>query len=159
MFTTSRIMSLALILTPLLFAACSDDLPCPEIPQVARMPLSADGSACKVDGDCMPTEKLCGVSACVAGSCEVVAIAKGEPCQSGVGTCDGAGECMKVEGVCKDWDGPAINPCDADSECDDGSPCTEDHCEAGWCHHQPLPDGQKCSKGLSCNSGLCCVPS
>lgn len=156
----NTIVSLTILATVSLFAsACSDDLPCPEIPQVARQPLSADGDKCKLDTDCMPTAKLCGVSACVEGVCEVVPVAKGDPCQSGVGLCDGAGECQDVKGVCKGWDGPAINLCDADSECDDGSPCTDDVCKEGWCVHDPLPNGQKCGGSLlSCKQGLCCVP-
>ncbi len=121
--------------------------------------LAGTGSSCKVDEDCMPTEKLCGASACVESACVVVALPKGDACQSGVGICDGFGECGKVVGVCKAWDGPALSPCDASSECDDGSPCTSDTCEAGWCHHNPLPDGKACGPSLSCNQGLCCIPS
>lgn len=126
---------------------------------VPMAPLAAAGTSCKVDQDCMPTEKLCGVSACVAGACAVVALPKGEACQSGVGICDGLGECEKVDGICKEWDGPVLRPCDDASECDDGTPCTEDTCEAGWCHHDQLPDGKACGPSLSCNQGLCCVPS
>lgn len=126
---------------------------------VTMAPLAAVGSDCKVDADCMPTEKLCGVAACVESACVVVALQKGEACQSGVGVCDAFGECQKVVGICKAWDGPALNPCDDPSECDDGTPCTEDTCEAGWCHHDPLPDGKACGSSLSCNQGLCCVPS
>jgi hypothetical protein len=154
----SRFITIVTVACSALLTACSDETPCPEIPQVALLPLSSDGSACKVDADCMPTEKLCGVSVCIDGTCGVEPIAKGEPCQSGVGTCDGAGECMKVDGACKGWDGPAINPCDDASECDDGSSCTADTCEAGWCHHAPLSDGKQCGSVLSCKQGLCCVP-
>lgn len=160
MITASRfaLSFLLLAFAALGLVACADDLPCPEILQVARQPLGADGDLCKQAADCMPTEKLCGVSACVKGVCEVVSVAKGEACASGVGLCDGAGECQDVKGVCKDWDGPAINLCDADSECDDGSLCTTDTCQAGWCAHDPLADGQKCGYALSCKQGLCCVP-
>lgn len=125
---------------------------------VMGAPLAADGAACKVDADCMPTTKECGAERCIEGACAVVALPKGAACQGGVGSCDGSGECLKVEAQCKGWDGSVLRPCDAASECDDGSPCTADTCEAGWCRHTPLADGKSCGSILSCNQGLCCVP-
>ncbi len=125
---------------------------------VMLSPLAGDGEACKATADCMPTTKPCGEAACVNERCEVIAIPEGEPCQGGVGLCDGAGTCQKVVGVCKAWEGDVLRPCDADSECADSSGCTADTCEYGWCHHAPLPDGQACGSILSCSQGLCCVP-
>jgi len=125
---------------------------------VPMAPLAGLGSSCKADLDCMPTTKPCGVAACVEGICSAALLPEGDPCQGGVGRCDAAGTCEKVDGTCKGWDGPVLRPCDAASECDDGSPCTTDTCQAGWCHHDPLPDGQACNGLLSCKQGLCCVP-
>ncbi|MBN1772601.1 MAG: hypothetical protein JXB32_15130 [Deltaproteobacteria bacterium] len=52
-------------------------------------------------------------------------------------------------------------PCTSDEECDDGSPCTDDRCEAGTCVYakhpdgEPCPDDEWCDGVEECFDGLC----
>lgn len=79
------------------------------------------------------------------------------PCMSGVGYCDGQGNCVrpaqcevhvKFMGICHD-----------DLDCEDGNPCTLGDCpepECGECHQQALPDGTSCGPQKQCHGGACC---
>jgi len=65
--------------------------------------------------------------------------------------------CLNDPGV-----GVAITPADAclsDADCNDGNPCTHDHCLAanGQCQHTPEPNGLPCEDGNACTLGSTCV--
>jgi hypothetical protein len=52
--------------------------------------------------------------------------------------------------------------CRADSDCDDGIPCTEDHCQVDSCQNPARPAGTPCDDGLFCTvddacQGTACV--
>lgn len=93
----------------------------------------------------------CSILALVAGCAPTVregvfACADDTECPSGF-RC-GAGRCRSRAGT----------ECRQDAQCDDGTPCTEDVCENGYCGHAPDPtaDGQFCDDGVFCNGADAC---
>src|SRR5262249_739964 len=45
-------------------------------------------------------------------------------------------------------------PCGSDGDCDDGNPCTRDHCAPGGCRHSAVPGGSAC-RTIDCAAGSC----
>ncbi len=117
----------------LIDGACDDGNPCTD-------------DACDFDGGCVHTDK-------VGAACD-----DGSPCTLG-DAC--------VEGRCQGTELPAC--CALDSDCDDLNPCTRDTClaETGTCEHDTASlegsacdgDGDGCTAGDSCVSGVCRVGS
>lgn len=53
--------------------------------------------------------------------------------------------------------GDACQPCGSRrAGCDDGNPCTRDHCSQGTCLHQAALDGTFCNDGNACTLGDMC---
>ena len=51
----------------------------------------------------------------------------------------------------------AYEPCEFDTDCDDGNPCTDDTCDAfNGCMHGDLADGTSCDDGEFCNGAETC---
>jgi len=48
--------------------------------------------------------------------------------------------------------------CEANEDCDDGSECTQDVCNAGACEYNPVFDGSPCAAGICC-AGSCKTPT
>jgi cytosine/adenosine deaminase-related metal-dependent hydrolase len=44
-------------------------------------------------------------------------------------------------------------------DCTDNNPCTADSCHAGSCSSATLPDGMTCGTGMTCEGGVCSVPT
>jgi hypothetical protein len=130
---------------------------------------AADGSACDDANPCTPTDE-CQAGSC-AGSGTIDCSAMSDQCNSGV--CDPTtGSCVAEpfrEGdACSDGDACTVGEtcssgaCGGGSarSCDDGVVCTDDRCDAAdGCHHDPntasCDDGNPCTVGDHCGSGLC----
>jgi hypothetical protein len=50
-----------------------------------------------------------------------------------------------------------VPECAVDTDCDDGSECTLDTCDAGACAHVPAADDSVCAGGICC-AGVCAAP-
>ena len=83
------------------------------------------------------------------------------------GTFRAAGD-TNPDNICESCDPAASmtgwSAADPDVVCDDGNPCTENHCDAGECSNPPADDGITCEDdGLGCTSHTCedaeCVKS
>lgn len=126
-----------------------------------------DGCTCVAE--CPPPSALCAQPACsgiqlskdggpaTGGVCSESMRAPGQPCASGVGTCDKAGACVPPSGACDTFP-PGPTACTHNADCDDGNPCTIDLCLGAWCAPQPAANGKSCGVGKTCNAGACCAP-
>ncbi|MEE2778951.1 MAG: hypothetical protein VYE15_00405, partial [Myxococcota bacterium] len=101
----------------------------------------------EVDENTCPSDNPCAMSTCAGAEGCTVELLDGVPCQD-------ASLCMPdalcVAGVCE---GDAI-------DCDDGNPCTDDHCdESLGCVHtyadHPCDDDDPCTLGDTCLDGVC----
>ncbi len=98
------------------------------------------GGCAGVDLDCSGFEGACQSAACLGGQCVTEAL-EGEPCVAPNpcvtgATCQPDGQCIGA------WDVDQC-PCEADGDCDDGKPCTDDTCDAtaGACTNAPIAGG------------------
>jgi hypothetical protein len=139
---------------------------------------TAIACACTVDGDCVGAafDPCKGSWGCAAGKCSVksgtaVVCAPAGPCATA--TCDPA------TGQCAESTSPSGSACDDGKPCtvgetcgdggcsgglpvvcDDKNPCTNDVCQPGvGCvltpNSAPCDDGNACTKGETCQAGLC----
>ena len=139
---------------------CTDDLCDPAADACAHPPKpGCVEPTCEADGDCagQVDPGPCGVAVCVAGQCQISAIADDTPCTSAAiaaNACADEGRCQA--GTCAPV---AI-------ECDDGNPCTLDGCDpAAGCTTTNLAKGTACSTaaiagdacaaGGTCQAGTC----
>jgi len=145
---------------------CDDGNPCTADACGANgceSPPAADGSVCAagdvchsggvcVSGACSPGAPVvcddgnpCTADACGANGCEHAPAADGSVCAA-ADLCHGGGVC--VNGAC---------PPGAPVVCDDGNPCTLDHCDpAAGCAYGMAPDGTTCPDALACNGEETC---
>jgi len=103
--------------------------------------------ACKVAADC-DDKNPCTTDSCDAGACKSAAAADGGACNDG--------------DVCTSNDACAAGKCAGQAlVCDDGNPCTTDKCQAlvgcvtDLNDGAPCDDKSDCTKGDSCQAGVC----
>jgi hypothetical protein len=115
--------------------ACNGAETCQAGACVAGIPLDcADGNACTTDG----CDALAG--------CRHLAVPDGTACPDAT-VCNGLESC--VAGVCVP--GAAL-------DCDEGSPCTTDACDAvAGCQRLSMADGTSCADGDLCNGDETCL--
>jgi len=114
-----------------------------------------DAKVCKSSKDC---PKVCATGAgkcvdctvdsdCKTGSwCSEDGLCKPVACSSNVCSDAGAFECLA------NGSGYFVTP----GGCSDASACTLDSCEAGFCKHAPMNDGDPCDDGNACTSADVC---
>ncbi|MBM4355894.1 MAG: lamin tail domain-containing protein, partial [Deltaproteobacteria bacterium] len=108
---------------------------------------------CKKKADCEEGNP-CSIEACVS-------IGNGEyRCHWGpvYSCCFSLFDCPFGMSWCKDLDGNGKGECLEcleDGECDDGNPCSVDHCIEGTCNHLPAPGS--CATDAQCNDGNLCT--
>ena len=97
-----------------------------------------DGNSC--------TKDLCEETSPDVFECTTDTLPDNAPCEGERGRCF-SGRCL-----------PLIEPCDNDTDCSDGNPCTVDECEPSTriCRTSSLPDDTLCFEDLGlCRSGVC----
>lgn len=121
-------------------------------------------AGCVCGLECLPATGPCMDVVCdgallpyQGGACSEHFRAPGLWCLTGVGACDGKGNCLPPAGTC---DPVAALPaaCSANADCDDGDPCTKDFCVGLHCLNQPVVNGTACGAGKTCSAGACCAP-
>jgi hypothetical protein len=114
-----------------------------------------DANPCTTDtctaGNCVHTNVSDGTSCSDSSYCDGVEVCRHGICD-GVGPCVDDAHCSESLDVCLD--------CVANSECDDGNPCTMDLCQGdSGCAHIPqsgsCDDGNACTLNDFCSGGTC----
>lgn len=100
---------------------------------------------CTTHAECEAAGLDCNNDRCMEGFCKAYT-----QCTDGLTCLAGTGDEADTCGT------PA--ECDADLDCDDGSPCTDDYCVEGKCEPQSnCPSGQDCLEGVCRPPGAECV--
>lgn len=139
----------------LLGAAACDDKEC------SRSSDCPAGHYCSRSGQCVPFQDVVGTDADADADADVsYDLPPVETTGDDGGAPDGDDDASAADGDAPEDDaGPG--PCVSDEDCDDGSPCTDDRCEAGTCTHahhpdgEPCPDDEWCDGVEECFDGLC----
>jgi hypothetical protein len=104
-------------------------------------PANTPCKVCKTNSDCQ-SDQFCECPVGTCGSVDGVCVTKPQACPElfiGVCGCDGKtypNDCQReAAGVCKAHDGFCAGQCGSDADCNDGNPCTVDHCVNGVCEH------------------------
>ncbi len=117
-------------------------------------------SVCPINNPCTWNELLANFpNAGIRANGGVLQLKAGGPWSGGF---DGNADALEigVSGVTTTYD---FEPCQADSECDDGNTCTADSCDPmSGCIHDPAPregmactDGNPCTEADACSGGTC----
>jgi len=129
---------LAVSLLPGCQSTCSTHLDC------AADEYCSSGS-CTAMGDLFrkpcTTVDECGEGYCISGYCYQI----GETC-----TCDPRDPCTPTAAICAD-------ACTADSDCNDGNPCTDDRCLDRACRNTPKSEPGCCAVDTDCDDGNPCT--
>jgi hypothetical protein len=133
---------------------CLQDSDCKDDGDVCNGVLICQGNQCVVKAGSVVTcdasqDTACSKATCdkASGKCSALASADGTVCDDG-SLCTTGEKC--AGGACQ---GQALG-------CDDGSPCTDDSCDAKQgCVHKPnaapCSDGSDCTQGDTCSGGAC----
>jgi hypothetical protein len=103
------------------------------------------GVACGPAMSCPPPSSSCQINSCDVGTsiCIIYNVAKDTICDSGAGTCDGAGTCVYP-----------VDPC-AGITCTPKSECLGAYCDQGQCFDKAYGAGTPCSSGICDGKGAC----
>jgi hypothetical protein len=108
-------------------------------------------------GACPGTRTDCAYPACVDGTCDIVFVKAGDPCDDDGGLhCDGAGSCVECTDSAQCNGNVCLDHACFASDCDDGSQNgfeTDVDCGGGQCPRCDI--GQGCVSGSDCKSNSC----
>jgi hypothetical protein len=150
--------------------SCENSCPNDVICQNGICTCPEDTTACGDISDCCKASEVCCGETCAdlqtderyCGSCTNTCDA-GQTCLAGVcssQTCSQDGDCLQPDNQCKRaycYDGECFIGDKSDgTSCDDGNPCTDNHCLYGSCIANNL-DGTACDDGNACTENDVCA--
>jgi hypothetical protein len=122
------------------------------------------------DPDCSGAGDQCNDASCdvagTEGNCDIwIPVLDGTGCDDGLfctatdtcqsGICTGTGDPCAVDEFCNELT-DACDSCQDNLDCDDGSICTIDVCNAGACEYTATNEGMACNDGDACLLGETC---
>lgn len=119
---------------------------------------------CNSQHICASSPKNDGASCDDGLKCNGEEICQGGECQSGTAkNCNDNDLCTtdkceeSLQGTCVHTPIQGCKSCTQNSQCDDGSPCTQDACSGGKCYNTPMLDGDACDDGAFCTVNDKCL--